>query len=74
MKKLSRLAVLVGLLAGAIWGAVPRPAHAVYPYCTLLQGKRCVTPGLTYACMWPSPPGAAGVCECQDDSFVWVCT
>jgi hypothetical protein len=75
MNKLSRLVVLVPLLAFTLWGATPKPAHALLS-CYVLDGKGCRTPGSQVACTWA--PGVVGVCECVDffgveELYFWTC-
>lgn len=70
MKKVIRLAVLLGLTFLASWYSAPKLAYAL-PLCDGFDGRTCVTPGKTITCLWRD--GGGGACNCDRVEKIWEC-
>jgi hypothetical protein len=69
MKKLLRLATLLGIMGAASWGDANRPAFADAP-CDLLNGTSCSPAGAKTTCT--TSDGFASSCTCTR-ALQWRC-
>jgi hypothetical protein len=70
LKKVIRLAVLLGLTFLATWSSAPKLAYAL-PLCDGLDGRHCSVPGRTLTCLWSQ--GGNGACNCDRVERIWEC-
>ncbi|HEX4965115.1 MAG TPA: hypothetical protein VF173_30180 [Thermoanaerobaculia bacterium] len=70
MKKVIRLALLLGLAFLASWGSAPKNAYAL-PLCDGFDGRACTVPGKTIPCLWRQ--GGGGGCICDRVEHIWEC-